>query len=263
MESIHTTAETDERRVPLTRARVLEAAVDLADREGIDAVSMRRLGQELGVEAMSLYTHVRGKDDLLDGMVDAVVAEITVDAAGPDWRTTLRRHDPRRPGGDASSHVGGARHRDEDDARARRRSRYMEADRPGSSVDGGFTIDLTHHAMHVLGQPRPRLQPGPVRRFGRPGPEAAAAFAAQLAAAYPNIARASPAREPRGRPRRLRRRLRVRVRARPHPRRPRAAVGARPRQPSAGAGIVRDGNGQPRAWRRRLTYDRATARRMG
>ena len=84
------------RRAPLTRARVLEAAVDLADREGIDAVSMRRLGQELGIEAMSLYTHIRGKEDLLDGMVDVVVAEIPVDTAGPDWRTTLRRRSSTR-----------------------------------------------------------------------------------------------------------------------------------------------------------------------
>src|SRR3954463_5653989 len=84
-------SRTEDRRAPLTRARVLEAAVELADREDIDAVSMRRLGQELGIEAMSLYTHIRGKDDLLDGMVDAVVAEITVDTVGPDWRTTLRR----------------------------------------------------------------------------------------------------------------------------------------------------------------------------
>src|SRR3954464_8172509 len=84
-------SRTEDRRAPLTRARVLEAAVELADREGIDAVSMRRLGQVLGVEAMSLYTHVRGKEDLLDGMVDTVVGQITVDTAGPDWQRTLRR----------------------------------------------------------------------------------------------------------------------------------------------------------------------------
>ena len=65
-----------ERRMPLTRERVLHAAVELADREGVGAVSMRRLGQELGVEAMSLYTHVRNKEDLLDGMADAVVGEV-------------------------------------------------------------------------------------------------------------------------------------------------------------------------------------------
>src|SRR3954451_9012567 len=83
--------QVDERRTPLTRERVLQAAVALADRDGISGVSMRNLGQELGVEAMSLYTHVRGKDDLLDGMVDTVVGEIAVDTAGADWQTSLRR----------------------------------------------------------------------------------------------------------------------------------------------------------------------------
>ena len=79
-----------ERRAPLTRTRVLEAAIDLADRDGIDAVSMRRLGQELGVEAMSLYTHVKSKDDLLDGMADAVVARIPTSRHAAGWHETLR-----------------------------------------------------------------------------------------------------------------------------------------------------------------------------
>ena len=112
---------------------MLEAAVDLADREGIDAVSMRRLGQELGVEAMSLYTHIRGKEDLLDGMVDVVVAEIPVDTAGPDWRTTLRRQILDCAVGDAPSPLGGTRHRDAQRARARRRSPTWKP-RPGSSA---------------------------------------------------------------------------------------------------------------------------------
>ncbi len=60
-------------RVPLTRERVLDAAIRLADQSGIEAISMRKVGQELGVEAMSLYNHVSNKDDLLTGMVDAVV----------------------------------------------------------------------------------------------------------------------------------------------------------------------------------------------
>src|SRR6476646_475792 len=84
--------ENEERRTPLNRTRVLRAAVDLADRDGIDSVSMRRLGQDLGIEAMSLYTHIRGKEDLLDGMVDAVIGEIPIDVEGPDWLTTLRRN---------------------------------------------------------------------------------------------------------------------------------------------------------------------------
>src|SRR5690242_1263213 len=84
-----------ERRTQLTREQVVTAAIELADRDGIESISMRRLAQELGVEAMSLYTHVRNKDDLLDGMVDAVISMIPMDAdadAGAvDWRTSLRR----------------------------------------------------------------------------------------------------------------------------------------------------------------------------
>lgn len=77
------------RREPLTRQRALDAAVSLADAEGIAAVTMRRLAQELGVEAMSLYHHVSGKDDILDGMVDAVFAEVEV-PADTDWRTAMQ-----------------------------------------------------------------------------------------------------------------------------------------------------------------------------
>ena len=78
-------------RMPLSRERVLRAALELADREGIEGVTMRRLGQALGVEAMSLYNHVANKDDLLDGMVDAVFAEIDLPVVGGPWRTELRR----------------------------------------------------------------------------------------------------------------------------------------------------------------------------
>jgi AcrR family transcriptional regulator len=74
----------------LSRDQVLRAAVALADASGIESLTMRKLGAELGVEAMSLYHHVAGKDDLLDGMVDAVFAEIGLPAAGADWRTAMR-----------------------------------------------------------------------------------------------------------------------------------------------------------------------------
>lgn len=79
------------RRAPLTRERVLRAALHLADEEGLEALSMRRLAQELGVEAMSLYNHVSGKDDLLDGIADMVVGEIEVPAIGADWKAAMRR----------------------------------------------------------------------------------------------------------------------------------------------------------------------------
>jgi AcrR family transcriptional regulator len=78
------------RREPLNRERVVRAAMELADAGGIATLSMRRLGQAVGVEAMSLYNHVAGKDDLIDGMVDAVFAEIALPAAGDDWRKAMR-----------------------------------------------------------------------------------------------------------------------------------------------------------------------------
>jgi AcrR family transcriptional regulator len=78
-------------RTPLTRQRVLEAAVALADDSGIESLTMRKLGQALGVEAMSLYYHVAGKDALLDGMVDLVFAEIELPTAAADWKSAMRR----------------------------------------------------------------------------------------------------------------------------------------------------------------------------
>lgn len=78
-------------REPLTRARVLLAAIGLADREGLDALSMRTLGGALGVQAMSLYNHVANKDDLLDGMVDRVVSEIEVPSRSEPWRRAMER----------------------------------------------------------------------------------------------------------------------------------------------------------------------------
>jgi AcrR family transcriptional regulator len=78
-------------RPPLSRQRVLEAAVTLADRGGIGSLSMRKLAQELGVEAMSLYHHVANKDAILDGIVDVVFGEIELPAGDVGWREAMRR----------------------------------------------------------------------------------------------------------------------------------------------------------------------------
>ncbi|WP_072753043.1 TetR/AcrR family transcriptional regulator [Rhodococcus maanshanensis] len=78
-------------RQPLSRDRVLEAAIRVADRGGAPAITMRRVAQELGVEAMSLYHHVPNKDAILDGVVDAVFAAIELpDAECDDWRDAIR-----------------------------------------------------------------------------------------------------------------------------------------------------------------------------
>ena len=78
-----------ERRVPLTRDLVLRAAISLVDQGGIDSLSMRKLGQALGVEAMSLYNHVASKEDILDGIADHVLNEINLPAAEGDWETAI------------------------------------------------------------------------------------------------------------------------------------------------------------------------------
>ena len=80
-----------ERRRPLSRERVLRAAFDRTDKDGIESLSMRKLAQELGVEAMSLYRHVRNKGEIVDGMVDLVFGEIGLPPPGVDWKTAMRQ----------------------------------------------------------------------------------------------------------------------------------------------------------------------------
>ncbi len=75
----------------MTKERVLRAAVDLADRKGLGALTMRRLGAELGFEAMSLYKHVASKEEILEGMLELVLGEIEIPEEGADWREAMRR----------------------------------------------------------------------------------------------------------------------------------------------------------------------------
>ena len=78
-------------RVPLSRERVLDSAIRVADQGGIESLTMRKLAQALGVEAMSLYNHVANKNDILDGIVDLVVGEIELPSAG-DWKAAIRTY---------------------------------------------------------------------------------------------------------------------------------------------------------------------------
>ena len=84
-------AQRQPREEPLSRERVLRAAIGLADRDGIGALTMRRLAQELGIEAMSLYHYVSGKDDILAGMVDLVTSEIPLPETDGDWKSAIRQ----------------------------------------------------------------------------------------------------------------------------------------------------------------------------
>ena len=77
-------------RRPLNRRRVLEAAVGLVDREGLEALSMRKLGAELGVEAMSLYNHVPNKNALLNGMVEILLGELRIPPENRGWEERVR-----------------------------------------------------------------------------------------------------------------------------------------------------------------------------
>ena len=79
-----------ERRVPLSRDRVLRAAIGIADEGGLETLTMRTLGQELGVGPMALYRHARNKEDIVDGIVDLVFGEIDVPDPAVDWRTAMR-----------------------------------------------------------------------------------------------------------------------------------------------------------------------------
>jgi AcrR family transcriptional regulator len=78
-------------RLPLSRERVLQTALGLVDQGGLESLSMRKLGQELGVEAMALYYHFADKDEIVDGVVDLVFGEIDLPAAGIDWKPAMRR----------------------------------------------------------------------------------------------------------------------------------------------------------------------------
>jgi AcrR family transcriptional regulator len=91
------------RRPKVSRERVLDAALGLADEGGLAAVTMASVGARLGVEAMSLYRHIGNKEEMLDGLVDRVFAEIEVPADAPDWRDALRR-------GAVSAHAALRRH---------------------------------------------------------------------------------------------------------------------------------------------------------
>ena len=176
-----------ERRVPLTRERVLQAAVDLADRGGIEALSMRKLGQELDVEAMALYRHVRNKDDILDGIVEAIVGQIDDPGPGDDWKSTLRRKvvAARQV---MLRHPWAPRVLEERPALGPTVLGYVDSVL-GVLLDGGFPLDLAHHALHVMSS---RILGFNQDLFDDGGeadqtPEAAAILARSMADRYPHL----------------------------------------------------------------------------
>ena len=136
-------------RVPLSRERILHTAVGLADRGGVESASMRKIAQELGVVPMALYKHVSGKDELLDGMVDVVVGEIDPPAPDIDWKTAIRVRilSARRA---LLRHPWASRVIESRTDPTPTVLGYMDS-MIGMFRAGGFSIDLTHHAMHAMG----------------------------------------------------------------------------------------------------------------
>ena len=174
-------------RPPLTRERVLRAAVALADRDGIGALSMRKLGQELGVEAMSLYNHVANKEEILDGAVDLIVAEVDAPIEGAPWKTALRSRI-------LSARQMLLRHPWASAVIVTRVNitptmmRYMDT-MGGIMLGGGFSVDLMHHALHVLGS---RILGFTQELYDdsaamADNPDVAAVMLQQMAADYPNM----------------------------------------------------------------------------
>jgi AcrR family transcriptional regulator len=135
--------------VPLSKERVLGAAVALADAQGVEALSMRKLAQELGVVPMALYKHVANKDELLDGMVDVIVGEIDPPAGATDWKTAMRRRVLSARGA-LLRHPWASRVMESRTSPTPAVLAYMDS-MIGMFRAGGFSIDLTHHAMHAMG----------------------------------------------------------------------------------------------------------------
>lgn len=143
-------------RIPLSRERVLHAAVKVADEGGIEALTMRRLAEEVGAEAMSLYYYVAKKEDILDGIVDVIAMEINaatdrirLPAEGAHWKMAVRqrilsarqvflRHPWAAGVFETRTRVSPAV------------LRYFDV-LLGVMRDGGFSYDLAHHALHALG----------------------------------------------------------------------------------------------------------------
>jgi AcrR family transcriptional regulator len=135
-------------RTPLSRERVLRAALELADGSGADAVTMRRLGDELGFEAMSLYRHVANKQDLLDGMLDLVLAEWQLPGEEEDWRVAVRAS-ARSVHAALRLHPWAARLLMTGNHVRPARLRYMER-LLARLEDAGFDAGATYHVYHLL-----------------------------------------------------------------------------------------------------------------
>ncbi len=178
--------------MPLSRERVLRAAVALADERGIEALTMRNLGQELGVEAMSLYNHVANKDAILDGVIELVIGEVVdavedVTLSDPaEWKPLTRRRI-------LAAREVMLRHRWAPkvlESRAQPPAvlmRYYDG-LLGLMLRANFSADLAHHAMHALGSRALGFTQELFEEDDDAPAETVAAMAEQMAPVYPNLA---------------------------------------------------------------------------
>jgi AcrR family transcriptional regulator len=174
-------------RAVLTRDRILGAAVELADREGLEALSMRNVAQALDVVPMALYRHVANKGEMLDGMVDLVVGEIDPPETDLDWKQAVRRRilSARRM---LLRHPWAARVIESRTDPTPAVIGYFD-EMIGVFLAGGFSIELTHHALHAMGS---RLLGFTQELFDDTpdvDPEVEEQMYEAMAEAYPNIGR--------------------------------------------------------------------------
>ncbi|MFT3797829.1 TetR/AcrR family transcriptional regulator [Microbacterium sp.] len=178
-------------RGTLTRARIVEAAVVFADRNGLEATTMRRLGEALGVTPMALYKHVAGREQLIDDMVDHIVSQIPA-AAAQGWKNAVRTRILTARGA-LRSHAWA-----QDAIESRTMASpvvlgYMDA-LMAAMFAGGLSADLVHHGMHALStrmwgftrdvMPTPAMPADPAERQ---------AMLAAAAVAFPSIVRMAAA----------------------------------------------------------------------
>lgn len=136
------------KKEPLTRALILQASLKIIDEKGIEALSMRMLGNMLGVEAMSLYNHVINKEDIIDGVLDLVVEEITIPSGETDWPTAMKERAVSALGA-FKRHPWASLLMDSRISHTPTRLYYYDKI-IGILIKAGFTLEEAGHAFSVL-----------------------------------------------------------------------------------------------------------------
>ena len=174
-------------RLPLNKERILRTGLALADADGVDSLSMRKIADELDVVPMALYRHVANKDEMLNGIVDLVVGEIDPPETGLDWKTAMRRRilSARRM---LLRHPWAASVIESRTDPTPAVIGYFD-EMIGLFLAGGFSIELTHHALHVMGSRLLGFTQELFEDTPDMDPEMEKEMYEAMADAYPNIGR--------------------------------------------------------------------------